>query len=203
MDKDRSDAALRCLEMALHPNTGDDEAVAGIYAFRRLAAGRSVGDLLRQFARTGREDPARQINRLAEENRRLRHQLESSESGRSAATRLSAQTLRQLSALREELRQALERAEAAERRECEARAAYSEAIRVLQAELAELRRIEGTRREPIPVPTALPQFRALLTAAAQAYSGGFEDGAAVQPEAHRLPARANPPPVGLSRGWQA
>lgn len=42
-DTDRT--AIRCLEMALHPNTGDAEAIAGIYAWRRIAHGRLLSDI--------------------------------------------------------------------------------------------------------------------------------------------------------------
>lgn len=45
MDQRASEAALQCLEVALHPTTVDGEAMAAVYAFRRKAKGTPLGEI--------------------------------------------------------------------------------------------------------------------------------------------------------------
>jgi len=39
MERNRWEGAIRCLELALHPNTADAEVIAGVNGFRCAAAG--------------------------------------------------------------------------------------------------------------------------------------------------------------------
>src|SRR5262245_29991794 len=84
MDRNRSDTALRCLEVALHPNTDDNEVVAAIRGFRRTTAGASLQQIFASLTgdtiSTARREQSlawqRIIKRLSRENQELRHRLE-------------------------------------------------------------------------------------------------------------------------------
>jgi hypothetical protein len=50
MERNRWDTAIRCLEIALHPNTSDDEVLAGVNGFRRTADGTPLSQVCSEFA---------------------------------------------------------------------------------------------------------------------------------------------------------
>ena len=50
MERNRWEKAIRCLEVALHPNTGDDEVIAGVNGFRRTADGTRLRDICAELA---------------------------------------------------------------------------------------------------------------------------------------------------------
>jgi hypothetical protein len=50
MERNRWDRAIRCLEIALHPNTEDDEIIAGVNGFRRTADGTPLSEICHEFA---------------------------------------------------------------------------------------------------------------------------------------------------------
>jgi hypothetical protein len=71
MERNRWESAIRCLELALHPNTADAEVIAGVNGFRRAAAGTPLGEVCREYAGAA---PAG--DDLSEENLDLRRRLE-------------------------------------------------------------------------------------------------------------------------------
>jgi hypothetical protein len=50
MERNRWETAIRCLEVALHPNTADDEVIAGVNGFRRTADGTRLRDICAELA---------------------------------------------------------------------------------------------------------------------------------------------------------
>lgn len=75
MERNRWATALRCLEVALHPNTGDDEIVAAINGFRRTVQDTPLAEVLSLGAALDVIEPE-QFERLKKFNRALRRQLE-------------------------------------------------------------------------------------------------------------------------------
>ena len=55
MQRNRWETAIRCLEIAVHPNTTDEEIVAAVNGFRRTVESTPLRQLCREFAgRLGR-----------------------------------------------------------------------------------------------------------------------------------------------------
>ncbi|HXP04818.1 MAG TPA: hypothetical protein VN808_11905 [Stellaceae bacterium] len=78
MERNRWESAIRCLELALHPNTADAEVIAGVNGFRRAAAGIPLGEVCRDYAgATPAGDDLSQEN--LDLRRRLEHQRASQE----------------------------------------------------------------------------------------------------------------------------
>ena len=50
MERNRWEIAIRCLEIALHPNTSDEEVIAAVNGFRRTAEGTPLRELCRTLA---------------------------------------------------------------------------------------------------------------------------------------------------------
>ncbi len=92
MERNRWDTAIRCLEIALHPNTSDDEVLAGVNGFRRTADGTPLRQVCSEFAGGSCDggDWAEwrgQLDRLNHENLGLQRQLETAENRAEAAAR--------------------------------------------------------------------------------------------------------------------
>lgn len=86
MDRKKSETALRCLNLALHSNTADEEVLAAIAGFRRTAGNASLLEMAAALTDRSSNDfdrvtPATEwqeaATRLAEENQQLRNLLES------------------------------------------------------------------------------------------------------------------------------
>jgi hypothetical protein len=59
MERNRWEKAISCLEVALHPNTRDDEVIAGVNGFRRTADGTPLRDICAELAgKSGDAAPA-------------------------------------------------------------------------------------------------------------------------------------------------
>src|SRR5271170_1012670 len=83
MERNNWETAIRCLEIALHPNTSDDEVVAAVNGFRRMAGGKPLSQICSEFAgksddRCGptAEEWREQLDRLSRENFMLRQEAE-------------------------------------------------------------------------------------------------------------------------------
>src|SRR5580704_8040259 len=88
MERNNWETAIRCLEIALHPNTGDDEVIAAVNGFRRVARGKPLSQIRSEFAGkgdAGKSDDRRgptteewreQLDRLSRENFMLRQEAE-------------------------------------------------------------------------------------------------------------------------------
>jgi hypothetical protein len=154
MERNNGETAIRCLEIALHPNTADDEVVAAVNGFRRMAGGKPLSQICSEFAGKGdnRHSPTaetwrEQLDRLSRENFRLRQQAEQ---------RVRDET--------KELATARRRAGAAEQRLAELQSSVDD----LSDENNDLRRaLEQARRIPTAstAPRAASPFRDFLAAA--------------------------------------
>ena len=71
MERNRWESAIRCLELALHPNTADAEVIAGVNGFRRAAVGTPLGEVCAEYAGVGTTGDS-----LGQENLDLRRRLE-------------------------------------------------------------------------------------------------------------------------------
>jgi hypothetical protein len=182
MERNKWEIAIRCLEVALHPNTSDDEVVAAVNGFRRTARGKPLSQICSEFS--SKDDPGHSAlaagwrekhDRLSRENLDLRHEVE-----------------RRTRDGNKELAAAYRRAGAAELRLAELQATVTD----LGEENRDLRRALEQARH-IPVAPAAPRvtspFRDILAAAYH----GTEQPQAVEA---RYPAALN---EGTNRPWTA
>ena len=111
MERNKWETAIRCLEVALHPHTDDDEVIAGVNGFRRTAEGTPLRDICLALA-GGDALPAwkEKVDRLNRENRDLRRRLDVEESNRFSIARRLHEAERRVHDLTEELRAAHMRA---------------------------------------------------------------------------------------------
>ena len=133
MDGNRWEPAIRCLEVAVHPATRDDQMVAAVNVFRRAAEGLPLSQICIEFACGGvpLAELARfkdTIERLDRENRELRRKLAVEEAAQTSTARRLDDAHRRIFELTEEAMAAQGLAEAAERDFVEFRAAYAEAL---------------------------------------------------------------------------
>jgi hypothetical protein len=158
------------LEVALHPNTSDDEVLAGVNGFRRTAGRTPLGEICAEFARDGNhvadlaEWTARFV-RLSRENQELRRRLDSSEATPIATLAKADDGEQRLRELAEQLLAAERRANIAEQRLVDVRDAYAQVTDGLRHEIAGLRAtVEHARRVPAE---PAPLFSDFLSAAQQ------------------------------------
>src|SRR5580700_5290284 len=85
MERNRWETAIRCLEVALHPNTSDDEVIAAVNGYRRTADGTPLREVCIEFAGgcsdgrdtvTRAEEGTEEFDRLDQKNVDLRHAAE-------------------------------------------------------------------------------------------------------------------------------
>jgi len=50
MERNKSETAIRCLEIALHPGTSDEETLAAVNGYRRTAGDMPLSEMLRDYA---------------------------------------------------------------------------------------------------------------------------------------------------------
>lgn len=153
--RNKWETAIRCLEVALHPNTSDDEVIAAVNGYRRTANGTPLREVCIELAGrcsdrrdtvTRAEEGTEESNRLDQEVLDLRHEAE-----------------RRVRELSEDLLAAQQRANLAEQRLLELRSTSQD----LNDENLDLRRsLERARgaAEERQVPAAAP-FRKFLDAA--------------------------------------
>jgi hypothetical protein len=99
MERNRWESAIRCLELALHPNTADAEVIAGVNGFRRAAAGAPLGEVCREFA-----GAATVGDDLSQENLDLRRRLEHQRASQEAALARLREAERVIHGLSEDIR---------------------------------------------------------------------------------------------------
>jgi septal ring factor EnvC (AmiA/AmiB activator) len=169
MERNRWETAIRCLEIAVHPNTSDEEAIAAIRGFRRTARNVPMSQLYRALPDAAPAHLLGRLDQLNQENRELRRRTTEAEGGRAEVLGHLQQAERRARELGRELLAAEERAGAAERRLAEFRGAYGRLAGGLQHENLDLRRaLDDARRnlaQPIHEPVA--PFKAVLGAALQ------------------------------------
>ncbi|HEY7990010.1 MAG TPA: hypothetical protein VID77_01360 [Stellaceae bacterium] len=131
MQRNKIETAIRCLEVALHPNTSDEEILAAVAGFRRTAAGTPLSELcldLQQGNGGARDlDAARleaKCERLNQENFDLRLKVKFEEDSRALATRRLRRAERQIDELNDRLAVSHDRTGALEHQLEELRTAY-------------------------------------------------------------------------------
>src|SRR5215469_13834622 len=133
MERSRWETAIRCLEVAVHPNTRDDEVVAAVNGFRRTAEGVPLGQVCIEFACGGvplAELAAMKENldRLRRENLELRRKLIVDEAAQGEAAGRLDVAHRRIYELTEEAAAARRLAETIARDFEDFRGAYARAI---------------------------------------------------------------------------
>jgi hypothetical protein len=73
MERNKWEIAIRCLEVALHPNTGDEEVIAAGNGFRRTAGGTALTEMVAALAGP---PSARRLAKLTQVNRDLAKRLD-------------------------------------------------------------------------------------------------------------------------------
>jgi hypothetical protein len=140
MERNRWETAIRCLEVALHPNTSDNEVIAAVNGFRRTADRSPLREICVEFVGAATRDPAfyaiersKAIDRLRQENRDIRSKLDAEERARIS----DAERLREMA---EQVRSLEEALGAARQREDALSQAMTEQVHNLQEALAAARR---------------------------------------------------------------
>ena len=177
MERNRWETAIRCLEVAVHPNTSDDEVVAAVNGFRRTADGKSLSEVCVEFA-GARDDGGAPLAELAElqeklerlnrENRELRRKLAVDEAAQTGTAHRLDAAFRRVHELNEEMLAAQRRADAAEREFADFRAAYARIVAGVNHDKFDLRgALEEARLAAVqrPVPAAAASFASVLTEA--------------------------------------
>jgi len=174
MERNRGETAIRCLEIAVHPNTKDDEVIAAVNGFRRTADGAPLRQFCLEFAGPGSTAIAaarwkERLDRLDWENLELRRKIEESEAGRTAALHQLQEADQRAQDIAEDLFAAEHRAETAEQRLAEFQGAYGRISGGLSHENLDLRReLEAARRNLAqPMHEPVPPFQNILNAALQ------------------------------------
>ena len=165
MERNRWETAIRCLEVAVHPHTTDDEVIAAVNGFRRTVEGMPLSQVCIEFAcgglplseLAGLKNSLEQLNR---ENLELRRKLAVDEAAQAATARRLDAAYERIHRLSEELLAAQRHADAAEEEFARFRAHYSEAVetvshdnRDLRVALDEARRAAAERRAEHTAPT--------------------------------------------------
>lgn len=139
MERNKWDVAIRCLEVALHPTTADDEVIAAVNGFRRIAGGMPLTAICAALEEAPSSPRWRdRLVRLTRANRDLAARLEG------AAEKIAA--------LQTETLAAQARAETAETQFAELRAAY-------------VALFERRHESPMPVAPGHASFQEILAAA--------------------------------------
>jgi hypothetical protein len=197
MERNRRATAIRCLEIALHPNTSDDEVLAAINGFRRTAGNTPLSEICTGFAHESL--PAADLAewterfvRLSRENLELRRRLDLATTQRIDTVRQADETELRLHEFGERLLSAQRRATLAEQRLDDARDAYAQVTDGLKHEISGLRgALERVRNaelghrggtEPAPI------FSDFLTAAQQ----GADRPRFIQPTVIAEPSTRSP-----------
>ena len=173
MERNRWETAIRCLEVAVHPNTRDDEIVAAVNGFRRTVEGLPLSQVCIEFACGGvplaeLANMKETLERLQHENRELRRRLTVEETAQAeAAQRLDA-AYRRIYELTEEAASAQRVTKATEREFEDFRSAYAEVVNGIQRDNFDLRwALEEVKRniDETPAAAARRPFSAFLAEA--------------------------------------
>jgi hypothetical protein len=190
MERHKWETAIRCLEVALHPNTDDKEVIAGVNGFRRTADGTPLSDICRALAANGEPVPdgdaakwRAKLERLNRDNIALRLRLEAEQRDAAQRQRDAEQRLRDATG---EMEAAHFRADEAERRLAEFQAAY----RTILDRAAGPEATRTAVNRPAPAPS---RFQTILATAQQrgdAPAPAFSGGASNRKQSDAMPSRA-------------
>jgi len=168
MERNRWETAIRCLEIAVHPNTSDEEVIAAINGFRRTAGRTSLAQLCRELG-TAPGHLLSRLDQLHRTNLALRCKVEETEARRFAAAQELKSAQQRAQELGEELLAAEHRADVAEQRLAEFQGAYGRISGGLRGENDDLRRALTEARHNLTQPIHEPvrPFQKALNAALQ------------------------------------
>jgi hypothetical protein len=197
MERNKWETAIRCLEIAVHPNTSNDEVVAAINGFRRTASGAPLSQMCIEFACGGLAlaDLAQikeMLERLQRENLELRRKLVVEEAAQiNTAQRLDT-AFGRIHELTLELAAAHLRADTAEQEFAAFRAAYARIVDGMKADKAGLQAaLDEARQRAVDraVLPASPSFAGYLTEARLRAAPGspFPNGSGRLPKAEPDP----------------
>lgn len=186
MERNRWETAIRCLEVAVHPNTSDDELIAAVNGFRRTAEGLPLSQVCIEFACGGvaLADLAQikeTLERLNRENLELRRKLAVEEAAQASAARRLDDAYHRIHQLTQEAMAAQRLAEAAEQEFEAFRAAYAQALDGMKQSNVDLRSaLDDTKRRAAaearrPFAAFLAEAR-LATSEAAAVNSGVGSG---------------------------
>jgi septal ring factor EnvC (AmiA/AmiB activator) len=167
---------MRCLAIAVHPNTADEEVIAAINGFRRTAAGIPLGQVCREFAgleaasqpgMVGAGEWREALDRLARENFELRLKIEQVDDNRVATQQRLAEAEQRNREISEELAATAQRADTAEQHLATFRGAHSRISSALQSENSDLQHAldEARRNLAQPIHEPVLPFQRVLNAA--------------------------------------
>ena len=173
MERQKLRTVMRCLEIALHPNTRDEEIVAAVHGFRRTVGTASFPEICLEFARTN--DPQgcapewhQQLHRLGRENLALQRDIEALRNLESLTGSRISEANERIRELEDELDAARRRARDAEKQTAEVKAAYRTVTDELRRQIVELHRPNrspASAQAATPSPVEATSFAALLKAA--------------------------------------
>lgn len=168
MERNRWETAIRCLEIAVHPHTGDAEVIAAINGFRRTAGKTPFAQLCRELGNAPGHLLSR-LDQLHRANLALRRKAEEADAGRVAALRDLQDARQRAQDLEAELLAAERRAAIAEQRLVEFQGAYGRISGGLRGENDGLRRALDEARRDLAQPIHEPvrPFQSALHAALQ------------------------------------
>ncbi|HWB50239.1 MAG TPA: hypothetical protein VG651_14100 [Stellaceae bacterium] len=172
MERNRWETAIRCLEIAVHPNTSDEEALAAIRGFRRTARNAAVSQFGQTFAGGVPAHLLDRLDQLNQENRELRRRIAETEADRTDMRSRLQQAEHQTREIGRALLAAEQRADTAERRLAESQGTYGPAHSPAadggrRGENLDLRRAfdEARRNLAQPIHEPVAPFRTMLDAA--------------------------------------
>ena len=177
MERNRWETALRCLEIAVHPNTSDEEVIAAVNGFRRTANRTPLAQLYREGAggetaatrspATDNEEQKQVLDRLSQENRELQQRLEAIEDSRASILRQLREAEQRAHEIGSELFAAEHRAKAAEQRLAAFETPYGRPSLGLQDENLDMPRAlrEAHRNLTQPIHEPVRPFQSVLNAA--------------------------------------
>jgi hypothetical protein len=192
MERNRWETAIRCLEVAVHPNTRDDEVIAAVNGFRRTVEGVPLSQICIEFACGGlplAELTAMKDNldRLRHENLELRRMLSVDEAAQEEAARRLEAAHRRIYELTEETAAAHRAAEVIQREFEDFRAAYARAIEGILHRNADVRGALDKANQPVaPMQRPFSAFlaEARLEADKAASFAGIGNGSGRAPTGH-------------------
>jgi hypothetical protein len=182
MERNKWETAIRCLEVATHPHTSDDEVVAAVNGFRRTAEGLPLSQVCIEFACGGvpLADLAQikdTLQRLNRENLELRRKLAVEEAAQASSERRLDDAYRRIHELTREAVAAQHLAETTEQEFEAFRTAYAQALDAIKQSNVNLRGALDTAQRGAALDARRP-FAALLAEArlADGKAAAFNSG---------------------------
>jgi hypothetical protein len=181
MERNRWETAIRCLEVAVHPNTREDQVVAAIDGFRRTVEGTPVSRVCIEFACGGvplseLAEMKATIERLDRENRALRRGLAVEEAAQAEAAGRLDNAYRRIYELTEEAAAAQRRVETAEQGFADFRETHAQVLKSAPAKYDSASSIRKPAMQRHPFSAVLTEARLAADRAASFAGAGSGSG---------------------------